>query len=172
MPVYFRFVGISVAHEHEVHVVVDVEPIDVVGIAFEQFVECVFGGGDVFQLVFQDDSHVEQAFLYDVVGVNNFLFGFRDLHQIVFRIVGVLFPSKLFFVFLDFGNLFVRQGIAQRIGQFFRFVFAVVGFCVEIRHGECGFVDAPPIVFQLSASPTALEFGFSGVFSGGVVEIP
>ncbi len=85
---------------------------------------------------------------------------------------GGLVPEPAVLRFLDFGNLFVRQGIAQRIGQFFRFVFAVVGFCVEIRHGECGFVDAPPIVFQLSASPTALEFGFSGVFSGGVVEIP
>ena len=46
------------AHIHEIHVIVSVEAIDVVGVAFEQFVEFGCRGIIVLHLVFENDAHV------------------------------------------------------------------------------------------------------------------
>ena len=88
---------ISHAHIHEVEVVVAVEAIDIVGIAREQRVEFRNRAWEIFELVLEDNRHIVETFLNDVVAGGAFLVGLRDLLQVIFHIV------RVFFLFPRFG---------------------------------------------------------------------
>ena len=171
LPHLFRLVGISIADIHQIHVVVHIQTIDIVGIAFQQFVERIFSRSHVFQFVFQDNAHIEQTFLHHIVRSLYFLLRLRNLHQVVLRIVRVLFTRQFFFRLFHLGYLLIGKRITQRVGHDGFFLLFVVGF-FEIRHGESCLVRASPVVFQLTAAPHFLELCLTGIFRSCIIEIP
>ena len=92
---------------------------------------------------------------------------FRDLSKIIFRIVGVRRFSRCSRI----SNFFFSTVVASAfVGNVIAFIVITVGIkigCVESR-----FIATAPIVFQFPASPTFLEFSFSGVLCGRIIEIP
>ena len=65
--------GVATACGHKVHVVVDVEPVCIVGIVGQQFVEFLACGREVLELVLEDDAHIVESLL-DHFGSGRFLF--------------------------------------------------------------------------------------------------
>ena len=160
---------VVLAHGHKIHVVVDVEAVDVVGIAFEQAVEFLAGCREILELVFEDESHIVEALLDDLVAGGDFLVGLRNLLEIIFGLVGIVFR-------LQFAGglcllLVGEVGIGgDGVGDFRR-RRVVVGLRFVVDR-ESALVSAAPVVFILAGAPAALELGLSLVFGHGVVEIP
>ena len=154
---------VALTHIHQVEVVVGVESVNVVGIAAEQAVEFRLGGREVLHLVLEDYPHVVEPFLDDVVGRLAFGVGLGNLLEIIFREIGVVF---LFGV-----GLFLLVGFGL-LGLFGVFSFGVGVVAAEVVEVKRCLVATAPVVLQLAVTPFALELGTSGVFCGGVVEVP
>lgn len=76
LPACLCLVGISVAHIHQIHIIIYVKAIHIVGIAGQQLVERGFGGIHILKFVLQDYAHIKQSLLHDVVRVLYFLLRF------------------------------------------------------------------------------------------------
>ena len=71
-------------------------------------------------------------------------------------------------LFLLLGRFFLLLG--KRLGVFGGSLFAVVG--VFLLEGESRLVASAPVIFEFSIAPCLGESRLTGVFGGGVVEIP
>ena len=152
---------VALPHGHEIHVVVDVEAVDVVGIAALEAHELAAGGAEVLELVLEYDSHVVESLLDDVVGGLLLLVGLRDLLEVELHVVGVV-------LLLEHLLLLRRDGVVGLGG-------ALVGLPVVFRlllELEALAVAAAPVVLELAGAPSALELRLAGVLGHGVVEIP
>ena len=155
---------LTLAHGHQIHVVIHVEAVDVVGIPVEQSGELPAGGGVVLELVLENDAHVVEALLNHVVGGLDLLGSLGNLLEVVFGLVGVVLRVEL--LFLSLLLLGGERGVV--LGRELA-VFLVI---VRLVERECGLVAAAPVVFELSRAPAALELGLALVLGHGVVEIP
>ena len=66
LPVNFRLVVHSIADIHQIHIVIHIQPVDIVRETGVELIEGIFRSCHVLQLVFKDNTHIEQSFLYDI----------------------------------------------------------------------------------------------------------
>ena len=161
--------GVARAHVHEVEVEVCVEAEDVVGVVGEQTVELRLRGGVVVHLVLEDDAHVVQALLDDVVGGGLLLVRQGDLLEVVFgvvRVVGALAALLLLGRLGGLGGAFAA-GVGGR-----PVLLAVLARRVKVGGVEARLVAAAPVVLELARAPAALELGAAGRAGALVVEVP
>ena len=156
---------LSVAHKHHVHIIEHVQAIGVIGIAFQQLVELVGGCTIVFHLVLEDDAHVVQSFLDNVVGRLDFLFGFGNLLEVVFLIVRVFGTFHCLQIHLD--------GVTgNRIDEHAVFECHQCAVVLLVFKRESRLVASAPVVLKLAVSPQFLELGLTGILEGGVIKVP
>ena len=155
---FLGFGGVTGLHPHEVEVIVCVEAVDVVGIAFEKFFELRSCCREVAEVVFQDDAHIVESFLNDVVGCLLLFVGRRNLGEVIFGEMGVggVFTCGFGRVGLFFGGQIGGVGIVGVNA-------VIVGVGVEVSGVERCLVAAAPVVFELTRAPAALELCLAGV---------
>ena len=142
---FLGFGGVTGLHPHEVEVIVCVEAVDVVGIAFEKFFELRSRGGEVAEVVFQNHAHIIEPFLNDVVGCLLLFVGRRNLGEVVFGEMGVggTFARCFCRVGLFFSGLI---GGVRIVGV--NAIVVVVG--VEVGGVERCLIAAAPVVFEFT----------------------
>ncbi len=148
---------------HEVHVVVGVETVLVVGIATQQFLKLVGRGIKVLEFVLEDDTHVVESGLDDVVGGLDLLLGGGNLLEVVFLVVRVLTALEGFLVHFHAIGAH-RVGGGHERGVLF-------GIIVVVER-ERGLVAATPVILEFAVAPLLLESRLTGILRGGVVEVP
>ena len=89
----FSLGSLPQAHQHDVEVIIDVEPIDIVRIILQEPVPFLSSGGEVLELILQDGAHGVESFLNDLMGSLLVLLGLWNLGEIIFGIVRI---SSLF----------------------------------------------------------------------------
>ena len=152
---------IADAHTYQVTVVIGFEAVIVLGEPTVELVEVGHGGFHVFEFVFENHRHIEKAVGNDFVRSGDSLLGKGQLLKIETRILGVITERRG----IGFGlRFFIGQGLGVVI--LLPAPFGNVGL------GERSLVAAAPIVFELTASPLALELRLSGRYQRSVVEIP
>ena len=140
--------GISdlpVAHVHHVHVIEHVESIGVVGIALEQLVELIGRRIVVFHLVLEDDTHVVEALLDNLMSRLDFLFGLGYLLEVILLEVGILGTLERFEVDLDAVAILVDRHAVGHGKQ------GAIGLLIVEREGHL--VVAAPVVLEFAAAP-------------------
>ena len=153
---------VAFAYSHQIHIVVDIEAIDIVGETRLQFVELAACRIEVFELVFEDNAHVVEAFLDNVVADLNLLLGLRYLLEVVLDAMRVVLLVELLLVFSR-----------DRVGGGYRLVaFACLIALREVVERESVLVSAAPVVLKFTRTPTALEFALTCRYGRRVVEIP
>lgn len=85
---------------HEIHIVVYVKAVYIIGIACEQTVELLTGSRIVLELILEDYAFIIKALLYNIVGRGNLLFGLWNLLEVVFGLMRVVFGLELFLLLL------------------------------------------------------------------------
>ena len=65
------------------------------------------------------------------------------------------------------GVFFIGERIVGQI-----FILTVSRLFGKVAHGESRFVATTPVVFEFSATPNPLEFGFTGRNHRLVIEVP
>ena len=151
------------AHIHQIHIIICVEAILVVGVIIEQAGELCGRCVEVLQPVLENHAHVVQPFLNHLVSGLPLLISCGDLGQVVLRVVRV-------------GSAF--RGLGGAVGRcllgggaFLGGRFAIGGR-IEIVGVELLLVAAAPVILQAACAPLALEFGLARVLGGGIVEVP
>ncbi len=152
---------------HEIHIVVRIKAIHIIGITLQQLAELIFGSRDIIELIFQYDTHIVESLLDDIIGCLTLGRSRRDLTQIVFRemrIGGMLSSLTLSRRFLGRGIVAIR--IRHSI-----ITLCFVAIRIRERHIDI-FVATTPVILQTSAAPTFLELSAAGITGGLVIEIP
>ena len=90
---------------HQIHIEVCIKAIDIVGIVSHEAVELIAGSRGVVEFVFQNDAHIVEPLLNDVVGRGTFLVVSRNLTQIIFGVMGV-------------GGMFARLAVGSSLAAF------------------------------------------------------
>ena len=165
LPVTLGFGCAALTHIHQIKIIISVEAVNIVGIVAEQTVELSLGSTEVLELVLENDTHIIQTLLNNIVSRIFLLVGLRNLGEIVFgimRVRAVVVFLVLFLVFWCF--LF---------GTFCAFIsgFGTVSG-IEIIGIERRFIAATPVVLELTRTPALLELRLARIARSGVIEIP
>ncbi len=152
------------AYKHQIDIVVRIQTIYIIGIVHKQTVKFLHGRIKVIEFVLEYDTHIEQAFLYDIV--RHSLVGITEgyLLEIVLAIMRVF---GFFLLLLLLGRNGVYRIFSRILGIFIGGTTAV-----KVAHGKGGLIATAPVVFELTCAPSALKFGLAGVASGRIIEVP
>ena len=107
--------GVSLAHVEQIHVVVHVEAVGVVGVSAQQVVEFGGRGVEVVEFVLEDDAHVVESLLNHIVGRLDLFLGLGNLLEVIFFVMRVVLALGSLFV--DFGRVGARHS-GRVAGQF------------------------------------------------------
>ena len=165
LPVSFGLAHTVGAHIHQVHVVVHVEAVGVVGVTPQQLQELRRAGVVVLEFVLENQAHVVESLLDNLVGGLDLLLGARYLLEVVFLEVRVLAAAPHLGV--DGNGVAVsvdHEAVAHDSGG--------VGSGDVVVKRECGLVAAAPVVLEFAVTPRLLERCLAGILRGGVVEVP
>ena len=161
----FRFLILPGTLAKQIEVVVHIHAVDIVGVTVEQTRKFHLCGIHILEFVLQNQTHIVEALLNHIVGGLDLFFRHGYLLQIVFlevRVVGALNGVAL---------LFSEGGVGSG-GTGSGGIGCYVGSGIVVVEREGVFVSSAPVVFQLAIAPLLLEGCFTGIFGGGVVEIP
>ena len=163
-PIRFGIGVLLVAHVHHVHIIVHVQAVGVVGVQIQQLVELIGCGVIVLHLVLEDDAHIVESLLNDLVGRLDVFFGLGNLLEVEFFVVRVL--GALEGLEVDFHGVAVLiddHAVGHRGHD-------AVGLLVGEREGAL--VAAAPVVLEFAVTPLLLELRFTGILDRRVIEVP
>ena len=164
LPIPLRVGYVATAVVKQIHIIISVETVGVVGVAFKQLLKLIGCRWQVVELVFKNHAHVVESFLYHIVRCLDFLFGLGNLFQVVLLVVWVVGSFGSFLVHFSGVVACGLCGVVA-LGVFFFLFFVLIE-----REGVL--VAPAPVILELAVTPLLLECGFTGILGGGVVEVP
>ena len=162
--------GIALAERHQVDLEIGLQLVLVVGEPVVERLESLNGKRYVLELILINHGHVIETINYDDVRCLHVLGGERDLLQVIFPLVRIVGGDRLQALIGRPGS-----GIALSGSPFsaFRSLGLSVGHLIVHRLIESRelLLTAAPVVLQRTASPLALELGFTLRYRLRVIEI-
>jgi len=136
----------------------------VCSVLLHQSLQHAFAFVQIIKLIFQDDAGMQQAVVQNLIAFRHFLFGERNLSEIVGALMRIFFCTQvlLFLLLKVFLLCLVEERIAQFIGHFF-YTFGI---------GNYGLVAPLPVVYVLSLTPEAFKLLFALGYGRLGIEIP
>ena len=148
----------------QVEVIVGIIEMFVCNVLLHQSLQHAFAFVQIIEFIFQDDAGMQQSVVQNLIAFCHFLFGERNLSEIVGTLMRIFFCTQvlLLFLFKVFLLCLVEERIALLVGHFF-YTFGI---------GNYGLVAPSPVVDVLSLAPEAFKLLLALDYGRLGVEIP